>query len=109
MSTKIAVITGGSRGLGRSAALHLAAQGVAVVLTYRSRKDEAEAVLALIREQGGRAEALPLECGESGRFPAFVEALKPCLRRLDGRESFDFLVFFFEQLHSGQKFFSPRF
>ena len=61
----IALVTGGSRGLGRNTALKLAARGVDVILTYRSRRDEAEAVVAQIEKAGARAVALPLNVGAS--------------------------------------------
>ena len=57
---KIAVVTGGSRGLGRNAALHLARKGVDIILTYRSQRAEAEQVVADIAAQGGRAVARSL-------------------------------------------------
>ncbi|TGP15891.1 SDR family NAD(P)-dependent oxidoreductase, partial [Mesorhizobium sp. M1D.F.Ca.ET.231.01.1.1] len=61
MTTRpIALITGGSRGLGRNTALHLARKGVDVVLTYRSRVDEAKTAIAEIEAAGGRAAALEL-------------------------------------------------
>lgn len=52
-STPIALVTGGSRGLGRNAALQIARQGIGVILTYRSRADEAQAVVAEIEASGG--------------------------------------------------------
>jgi NAD(P)-dependent dehydrogenase (short-subunit alcohol dehydrogenase family) len=75
------LITGGSRGLGRSAALSLARRGVDVVITYRSRRDEAEQVLRDIEGAGARAAALPLDVGDSASFPAFVQALRDALPR----------------------------
>ena len=58
--TPIAVITGGSRGLGRNAALKLAEQGTDVVITYRSRREDADAVVVALKALGRRAVALPL-------------------------------------------------
>jgi NAD(P)-dependent dehydrogenase (short-subunit alcohol dehydrogenase family) len=92
MQQKIAVITGGSRGLGRSAALRVAARGVGVVLTYRSRKAEADAVVAAIEAAGGRAAALPLDVGERASFAAFAAALAAVLAARWQRQDFDFLV-----------------
>ncbi len=88
----IAVITGGSRGLGRNTALKLAARGVDVVLTYRSRADEAKAVLAEIKRLGARAVALPLDVGDSRGLPAFARAVREQLTSVWGRERFDYLV-----------------
>jgi NAD(P)-dependent dehydrogenase (short-subunit alcohol dehydrogenase family) len=95
MSTQnrqIALITGGSRGLGRNTALNLARKGVDVVITYRSRADEAQAAVAEIEAAGGRAAALELDSGAVATFPAFVEELKRTLRETWRRENFDFLV-----------------
>lgn len=76
---RIAVITGGSRGLGRSMALHLADHGTDVIFTYRAAAAEAEAVVAAIAAKGRRAQALPLDVGASAGFPAFVEAVAATL------------------------------
>lgn len=88
---KIALITGGSRGLGRAMALHLARQGVAVILTYRSNQVEADKVVAAIRSVGGQAAALPLDSGALPVFPAFVTALRTVLASWSA-EQIDFLV-----------------
>ncbi len=92
MTRKIALVTGGSRGLGRSSAVQLAAAGVDVVLTYRSRADEAAAAVAEIQALGGRAVALPLDVGDSRSFAAFAAALAAQLREVWQRDRFDFLV-----------------
>lgn len=89
---KIALVTGGSRGLGRSAALHLARAGAGVVLTYRSGRAEAEAVVAEIAAAGGKAAALPLDTADTGSFPAFADALGAALQEGWGRGRFDFLL-----------------
>jgi NAD(P)-dependent dehydrogenase (short-subunit alcohol dehydrogenase family) len=90
-SAPIALITGGSRGLGRNAAAHLARQGTDVILTYRSARAEADAVVAAIEAQGRRAAALQLDAGDSGTFAAFADAVKDVLAGWD-RTDFDFLV-----------------
>lgn len=92
MRSKIALITGASRGLGRSMALHLAAAGVDVVGTYRSRRDEAEEVAREVEARGRRAAMLPLDVGRSGTFAAFADALAGTLQDVFGRPTFDFLV-----------------
>jgi NAD(P)-dependent dehydrogenase (short-subunit alcohol dehydrogenase family) len=92
MTRKIVLITGASRGLGRNAALHLAAQGFDLVLTYRSGAAEAQAVVAQARSQGATAVALPLDVGRADNFPAFAEALKQVLAEVWQREHFDALV-----------------
>lgn len=93
MTTRpIALITGGSRGLGRNTALNLARKGVDVIITYRSRADEAKAAIAEIEVAGGRAAALELDAGAVASFPAFVEALKKTLHQTWQRDRFDYLV-----------------
>ena len=89
--TRTLLITGGSRGLGRSAALALAADGAGIVVTYRNRPDAADEVVAQIEAQGGRAAALPLDVADHASFPAFVDALQAQLRDW-GREQLDGLV-----------------
>ncbi|WP_407519338.1 SDR family NAD(P)-dependent oxidoreductase [Methylobacterium oryzisoli] len=90
--TKIALVTGASRGLGRNTALSVARRGGDVVLTYRSRADEAEGVVAEIRAMGRTAVALQLDTGDVGAFAAFTERLRTALRETWGRETFDHLV-----------------
>ena len=92
MDTRIALVTGGSRGLGKNAALKLAAKGVDVVLTYRSRRAEADEVVAAIEQQGRRAVALPLDVADSASFAAFAAQLRTVLQAHWQRTDFDFLV-----------------
>jgi NAD(P)-dependent dehydrogenase (short-subunit alcohol dehydrogenase family) len=89
---KIALITGGSRGLGRNSALHLAGKGVDVILTYRHGQAEAEAVVAEIGRLGGKAAALALDVGDSASFPDFAERLGSTLRTHWQRAHVDYLV-----------------
>jgi uncharacterized protein len=91
-TSKIAVITGGSRGLGRNTALNLAKRGVNCVLTYRSNQAEASRTVAEIGELGARAVTLPLDTGETSQFDQFTHELKQNLQREWGRSSFDYLV-----------------
>lgn len=92
MATKIALITGASRGLGRSMALHLAAAGVDVVGTYRSNAAEAADVARQVEARGRRAAMLPLDAGRSDTFATFAAELSSTLGATFGRPSFDFLV-----------------
>ncbi|KGF68014.1 short-chain dehydrogenase [Hoeflea sp. BAL378] len=92
MTQSIALITGGSRGLGRNAALHLARQGVGIILTYLSREDEAAAVVAEIEALGGKAAALRLDAGDTAQFDRFAGELAETLKTVWGRDRFDFLV-----------------
>jgi NAD(P)-dependent dehydrogenase (short-subunit alcohol dehydrogenase family) len=88
----IALITGGSRGLGRSMALHLAERGVDSIITYQSRASDAADVVAKIQEQGRKAVALPLDVAESETFAAFADKVRAELAKTWGRTDFDFLV-----------------
>ena len=89
---RTALVTGAGRGLGRSMALHLAAQGVDVVGTYRSNAAEAADVVRQVEAAGRRAAMLPLDVGRSDTFSAFADALRGVLHDTFGRETFDFLV-----------------
>ncbi|ASW55587.1 SDR family NAD(P)-dependent oxidoreductase [Plantactinospora sp. KBS50] len=89
---RIAIVTGGSSGIGRSAAIQIARRGSGVILTYGSNRAGAEETVATIERDGGTAAALPLDVGRSGTFPAFREAVLGTLRDRWRRESFDLLV-----------------
>jgi NAD(P)-dependent dehydrogenase (short-subunit alcohol dehydrogenase family) len=88
----IALITGGSRGLGKAAALALAAQGSDIVITYRSAANEAAAVVAQIEALGRRAVALQLDVGDTRGFSDFAAQVKRSLAQHWQRERFDHLV-----------------
>lgn len=88
----IALVTGGSRGLGRSMAQHLAEHGVHVVITYRSNEREAREVVAQIEARGQKARALRLDVGDSKSFPDFVALLRSTLTSAFGSDRFDYLV-----------------
>lgn len=89
---RIALVTGGSRGLGKNMALHLADHGVDVVLTYRSKEAEAQEVVKEIVAKGRKATALPLDVAKASTFGGFAETLRGALRKHWDRETFDFLV-----------------
>ncbi len=88
----IALITGGTRGVGRSTALNLAKRGVGVVLTYNTHADEAAAVVSEIERAGGTAVALKLDVARVEAFDAFAAALSRALDERWQRPSFDHLV-----------------
>ncbi|MFG1213034.1 SDR family oxidoreductase [Xanthobacter flavus] len=90
--TKIALVTGASRGLGRNTALSIARHGGDVIVTYQSRVEDAEAVVAQINALGRNALALKLDTGDVAAFPAFVERLRATLRETWQRQTFDHLV-----------------
>src|SRR5262245_14769462 len=88
----VALITGGSRGIGRNTAEALARRGVDSVITYRSSEAEARDVVAGIEKAGARAVALPLDVGRPATFGDFVATFARTLQTVFGRERFDALV-----------------
>jgi NAD(P)-dependent dehydrogenase (short-subunit alcohol dehydrogenase family) len=90
--TPIALITGGSRGLGRSMALHLGDRGVDVIVTYKGNVDSARQVVAEVEGKGRKAVALQLDVADSATFPAFADAVKSELAKRWQRDRFDYLV-----------------
>jgi len=89
---RIAVITGASRGLGRSSAIKLAEAGTDVVITYRSNRAEADNVVAEIHKQGRRGAALRLDVSQVTVLDSFVAQLRATLSEHWNRDHFDFLV-----------------
>lgn len=89
---KVAIVTGASRGIGRSIAEHLAGTGVGVIVTYRSGRTEAHEVTEAIRRDGGSAVALQLEVAHTSSLTAFTTDVQTALREVWNRETFDFLV-----------------
>ena len=90
-TAKIAIVTGGSRGLGRNTVVSLAKTGVDVIFTYNSNRAEAEKVVAEVKALGRRAAALQLNAGAVSTFDAFIENVRSLLKDWN-RERFDFLV-----------------
>ena len=90
-SAPVAIVTGGSRGLGRSTVLSLAKRGVHSIFTYNSNRAEAEKVVSLAREAGAKAVALQLDTGNVPAFDDFVGKVREALGRL-GAQRFDYLV-----------------
>jgi NAD(P)-dependent dehydrogenase (short-subunit alcohol dehydrogenase family) len=91
-TTKIALITGASRGLGKNTALALAKKGVDVIVTYRSNEAEAQNVVTAIEEIGGKAIALQLDTSNTKTFDDFAAQIKQSLQDKWQAEQFDFLV-----------------
>jgi len=89
---KIALVTGSSRGIGRSAALQLAKRGVAVVITFLRQKEQALAVVKQIEDAGGTAVALQLDISDVSSFQIFSRELKTVLKQKWQRDNFDYLV-----------------
>lgn len=90
--TKIALVTGSSRGLGKSTALNLAKKKVDVIVTYRSSEAEAKSVVAAIEELGAKAIALQLDTANTKTFDGFVAQVKQSLQAKWQTDRFDFLV-----------------
>ncbi|WP_288429482.1 SDR family oxidoreductase [uncultured Spirosoma sp.] len=89
---KIALVTGGSRGLGKDMALRLADKGFDVLLTYNSQKDDAEAVVREIEQKGQRAATLQLNTGDIASFDGFYEQVKTILSDTFQTDKFNFLI-----------------
>ncbi len=88
----VALITGGSRGIGKAIAIDLAAKGQDVLLTYNNRKEAADETVALIEKAGRKAAALQLDVSNTKSFASFADMVKETLKRTWNRDDFDFLV-----------------
>lgn len=91
MTDKIAIITGGSRGLGRSTAINLARRGVDILFTYRADQDSAASATREIEAMGRRAAAYRLDTGDIRAFDVFTAEVRNTLQTW-GRDRFDYLV-----------------
>lgn len=91
-TAKIALVTGGSRGLGKSMALAIAQKGTDVIITYHSKKDEALEVVAEIERLGRKAAALQLNVAEVKGFDLFFEEVKTTLKEVFGTDKINYLV-----------------
>jgi NAD(P)-dependent dehydrogenase (short-subunit alcohol dehydrogenase family) len=89
---KIALITGGNRGLGKSIALNLAQRGIGIIFTYHSNHREAENLLAEITQHDGQASALQLDITDTHSLDAFITRLQESLRDDWNKASLDYLV-----------------
>lgn len=89
---KIAIITGGNRGIGRSTALSVAQRGIGVILTYHSHADEAASVVTEIKSKGGKAVALQLDVTNTGAFSLFVNQISQVLEKEWKAKTFDYLI-----------------
>lgn len=92
MTERIAIVTGGSRGLGKNAALKLAAKGVGIILTWNSSQQEALDVVHEIEQKGVKAAALQLNVGDVASFEQFVQQVGETLKQHWQRDSFDYLL-----------------
>lgn len=89
---KIALVTGGSRGLGKDMALRLAEKGFHVIITYNSQANDAKTVVAQIQQSGQKADALQLNTGDIKSFAAFTTQLQQTLKTTFNTDRIDFLV-----------------
>ncbi len=89
--SKIAIVTGASRGLGRNTVLSLAKRGVHSIFTYNSNRAEADKVVSAVNETGAKAIALQLDTGKVSAFDPFIQHVHKALLDL-GAKRFDYLV-----------------
>jgi len=92
MTHRIALVTGGSRGLGKNAALKLAEKGVDIILTWNSQEQDAQEVVREIELKGAKAVALQLNVGDSASFENFAGQVQHCLKETWQRDTFDYLI-----------------
>lgn len=91
-TTKIALVTGGSRGLGRDMALSLARKGITPIFTYNTNKEAAEALIKEIESIGQKAAAFQLDTSKTHQFDTFVQQLTEYLKKETGSSNIDFLI-----------------
>lgn len=91
-ANKLALVTGGSRGLGRSTALALARDGVDVIITYHSKEDSALGVMREVEQLGRKAAVIRLDSADVASFPGFVNRLRETLATTWSRDHIDFLI-----------------
>jgi NAD(P)-dependent dehydrogenase (short-subunit alcohol dehydrogenase family) len=92
MTQPIAIVTGGGRGLGKNAALKLAAKGTDLILTYHSNAQAAAAVVGEIERAGAKAVALQLDVSDVSQFGGFAEQVRQLLKDVWQRDNFDYLL-----------------
>ncbi|MDM1294470.1 SDR family oxidoreductase [Sphingobacterium sp. N143] len=91
-TNKIALVTGGSRGLGRNMALSLAKKGIDVILTYHNNKEEADQVVSMIQSLGQHAAAFQLNAADTKSFNGFIHQVTAHLNAQTGQSTIDFLI-----------------
>jgi len=89
---KIALVTGGSRGLGKNAALKIAGKGIDVIVTYQSKREDAEHTVEEIKKLGANAAALQLNVADAKSFDSFFLEIKSVLKSVFNKDKFDFLI-----------------
>jgi NAD(P)-dependent dehydrogenase (short-subunit alcohol dehydrogenase family) len=91
-NSKIALVTGGSRGIGRNSAISLSKKGIDVIITYNSQKEKADEVIKEIEANGAKAAAIQLDVGDVASFDSFVSKFSDVLNNKWNQENFDFLI-----------------
>lgn len=91
-NSKIALVTGGSRGLGRDMAINLAKKGIDVVITYHTNKTAADEVVGEIEKMGRTGKVFQLDTSAVKGFDEFFNQLSEYLKAEKGRENFDYLI-----------------
>jgi NAD(P)-dependent dehydrogenase (short-subunit alcohol dehydrogenase family) len=89
---KIALITGGSRGLGKDMAINLAKKGIDIIITYRSNKTAADQVVSEIKSLGRKAQSFQLDTTKTDSFDQFFRTVSEYLKSTTGQKTFDFLI-----------------
>ncbi len=84
MSNKTAIITGGSRGLGRNTAIHLAERGVDILFTFQSNLVEAQSLIREVKATGRKAAAFQLDAGNISQFDGFIDEVRQARFRRPG-------------------------
>jgi NAD(P)-dependent dehydrogenase (short-subunit alcohol dehydrogenase family) len=92
MANKIALVTGGARGLGKDMALSLSKKNIDIIITYKSSEKEAEQVVSEIVKQGNKAAALQFDISKFSTLDNFADNFSEMLNRVWNTESFDFLI-----------------
>jgi NAD(P)-dependent dehydrogenase (short-subunit alcohol dehydrogenase family) len=92
IKNKIALVTGGSRGLGKNMAMSLAKKGIDVIITYHTKKEEAQSVVFEIESLGQKAVALQLDVSDLKSFDHFIQQVSSTLKQKWNTDKFDFLV-----------------
>ena len=89
---KVAIVTGGSRGLGKNSAIAIAKKGIDVVITYNTNKEAADKVVAEIQALGQNAYAFQLDTSNLKQFDGFIKQVTGHLKEKTGSSNVDFLI-----------------
>ncbi|MCB0459426.1 MAG: SDR family oxidoreductase [Flavobacteriaceae bacterium] len=90
--SKIALITGGSRGLGKNMALSIAKKGLDIVFTFNNNQEKANEVVSEIERLGQKAIAIQLDVSNMKTFPSFFDKVKTSIKTEFGAEKIDYII-----------------